>query len=204
VYADGDVEACYTGVYSPQLLQETTLVDDIVQSNQSALEEILNWPGDAYVNYLLAVGRIEDAFSSPTQSPSFNTSDSGSMGRRLDNELIPFFDFVSDDSSFAYKIEDDYAILKINSFSVSYSSALSVWATMVEKAKARGLKKLLLDVSNNGGGFVAAGQALVVAMFPNVEFSLFEDNLDMTYNDLMVSLHVDLSRFAVMYPNLLL
>jgi len=82
----------------------------------------------------------------------------------------------------AHKIEDSYAILKIQNFEIQNSDATDIWNALSLAAKDRGITKLIVDISGNNGGNILAGNSLAVAMFPRVQFQWFDDQYDLVYN----------------------
>ena len=57
-----------------------------------------------------------------------------------------------------YKITDDYAVFKLTTFQILTDvqgkefAAVSVWSNCTAAAKAKGIKKAMIDISGNGGG----------------------------------------------------
>ncbi|CAB9525257.1 expressed unknown protein [Seminavis robusta] len=85
-----------------------------------------------------------------------------------------------------YKIEKDYAILKIGTWLMDpMVFRAEVWSNLTAAAKENGITKLMIDISGNGGGYGVNAASLAVSMFPNVEYSWFVNNLDQTLNEPM-------------------
>jgi len=120
---------------------------------------------------------------------------------------------------------DDYAVLKVDSFSIAYSDVVAAWKALTDAAAARGITKLLVDVIHStftsiasnliscskickhsptmlfrfsdGGGDPAAGYLLASYMYPDAAW----DDLSNPYD---VSTHMYRSLLSPLPPSLTL
>ena len=67
-----------------------------------------------------------------------------------------FFDVYDEAKAkgWALKYMDGYAVLKIERFRMGFGTLLLVWMALSTECKRKGITKLIVDISNNGGGIV--------------------------------------------------
>ena len=65
-----------------------------------------------------------------------------------------FFDVYDEAKAkgWALKYMDGYAVLKIERFRMGFGTLLLVWMALSTECKRKGITKLIVDISNNGGG----------------------------------------------------
>lgn len=214
-YVDGTQETFYTVAVNPLLdpyvpysssYQQSS--SSMVQINRTQVEAVLNEPGDSFLNFRNVIGQINNATSSTgtlnrtllQQEASWpnvelagatrrlaNSSSSGSTQLYAWDKVLNFSDVINGGmvSAAAYKIGNDYAVLKVESFAIDPVDAHAIWGNLTLAAKAQGVTKLLIDISNNGGGILQTGNALAVSMFPKISYKWFENQFDLNYNDPM-------------------
>ncbi|GKY91469.1 hypothetical protein MPSEU_000119200 [Mayamaea pseudoterrestris] len=88
----------------------------------------------------------------------------------------------------AFKIENDYAILKLPSFAMLPNQTANIYYQVAQAAKAAGVKKLMIDVSDNGGGVAMSGLTLAHLMYPSLDFlTWFRGRWSARYNSQMMA-----------------
>lgn len=197
-YADGTEETYVTGVYSSGLLSIMSPTEDDPNvydlADRSFAELTFNRPGRAYQLYHEAKAKVYDAVAE-TLDDTIKTTDvektstktlmssANVTSKQLDqnyefdhiwlkneSRLVEgVVEYVSQ-SVAGYKIEEDYAVLKIGTFLVDPEEFGYFWGNMTTAAKLKGVTKLIIDISGNGGGFGINGMALAVSMFPYVDY----------------------------------
>jgi hypothetical protein len=184
---------------------------EMFEFDSDELESRMNTPGTGYTNYTKAMEAMEGTvdLDSAVSQPSQNTLIEEQGARRLifsDITPIPntepytdegkfVFDvmenlnisFFAEDSGFGYKInvEDDYVVFKIQGFSCYPDDAVYMWRNMTMAAKEKGIKRVIVDISFNGGGNIVCGNTIALAMFPTVDYSWFKNVGDAPRNDMM-------------------
>jgi len=197
-YGDGTEETYVTGVYSPGLLSSMGPTDDDPNVydlvDRSFVELEINQPGRAYQLYMEARAEVFNAFAETLDDAILRTdvkktsekilmSSAKATSKQLDpNYEFDFTWFTNEprlvdgvveyvsQSVAGYKIEEDYAVLKIESFLYDTKEFGYFWGNVTTAAKDKGVTKLIIDISGNGGGFGVNGLALAVSMFPFVEY----------------------------------
>eukprot|EP00978_Attheya_sp_CCMP212_P012725 scaffold31838_cov61-Attheya_sp.AAC.3 len=198
-YADRSEEVFHTAISSDAFFA-LNAVPVAVQGkmytilNTTQAEAALNQPGKMYGNLLRAIGRVDEVIDSGAQSSNATNAtvqEESPMNTRMlqTNEDYVFDDIVSLPNVInggtvkaAYKITEEYAVLKLQAFSVSPLDIISLWHNVSVAAKEQGVDRLIIDISNNGGGVINAGNVLSVAMFPNVGYKWFKDRWDVALN----------------------
>lgn len=200
-YTDGTSEMFYTGIRCPPLQTWARRpTDGTIFMDRFEAEAFLNQPGDLYFLFETAVEAITDASSSRRKSrisvPKLEKLDirtatlETETERKEEKAISPqsrsfVFDLIWADLA-AFIIEDDYAVLKLNNFQMSSELLLVIWENLITFAQDRGgRKKLILDLSANGGGFVESGYLCVFLMFPNVSPEYFQNQWDVNWNQPM-------------------
>ena len=84
----------------------------------------------------------------------------------------------------ARRFEKDYAVFKLSSFMTGEEPYI-LWKQMTMEAKEAGVKKVMIDISGNGGGSIAAGYVLIMSIFPDIDVSWFLESWDVVFNDPM-------------------
>ena len=197
-YADGTEETYVTGVYSPGLIsimgptEDDPNVYDLV--DRSFVELAINQPGRAYELYFDARAEVFNAVAETLDNKIVMTdvektstkillSSAKSTSKQLDpNYEFDFTWFTNEpmlvdgvveyvsQTVAGYKIEEDYAVLKIGTFLYDPEEFGYFWGNVTTAAKDKGVTKLIIDISGNGGGYGINSAALTVSMFPNVEY----------------------------------
>lgn len=85
----------------------------------------------------------------------------------------------------AFKVVKDALIFKIDSFDAPPELFVALWREIVLLAKKINIHRLLIDISDNGGGEVPAGLDLARLMYPEVKCEHFNNPYDTVYNDPM-------------------
>jgi len=80
---------------------------------------------------------------------------------------------------------EDYVVLKISTFQVQLKTVINAWNLAVDMAQSQGVDKLILDLSQNGGGSVPAGYALMTCMFPEASYETIAQRYNFVYSDLV-------------------
>ena len=185
VYADGTSEMFFTAVqyndFDLNALGQTLVMgngtDKKFVSDVVEMERRLNLLGQSYSHYTDAMkifsGQTPEPaarqlVSTPEPSPpkrDLQTNDENTYEFDVWKDLEIAFD--GEDSGFGYKMvpEEGYAVLKIQGFSCYPNDAVEFWKNMTMEAKAQGIKKLMVDISWNGGGNIVCGNAMSVAMY---------------------------------------
>ena len=86
----------------------------------------------------------------------------------------------------AYKVMDEYVLLKLDSFDAPPGIIISLWNEMNDAAAKAGVNQLMVDISNNGGGEVPMGLNLAQLMYPEVSCGMFQNKYDVVYNKPMI------------------
>ena len=195
-YADGTEETYVAGVYSRGLLsimaptEDNPNVYDLV--DRSNVELIINQPGLAYQLYLEARTEVFNAVAETWDDAIVTTDVEKQAEKRLKSsskaskQLAPSYEFdftwprneatlvdgvveYVTQAVVGYKIEQDYAVLKIGTFRIDPKEFAYFWGNMTAAAKDKGVTKLIIDISGNGGGYGVNSLNLAVSMFPYVE-----------------------------------
>ena len=85
----------------------------------------------------------------------------------------------------AYKVMGDYIVFKLDSFDAPPDIIFPMWKELNRVAAENGIRKLIIDLSDNGGGEVPLGLNLAQLMYPEVPCEMFENKYDMLYNEPM-------------------
>jgi len=99
--------------------------------------------------------------------------------------FAPPFD---DDGPFeaAWKVMDDsFVVFWIDSFDAPPEIIFPLWSEMTRVARKAGVERLMIDISNNGGGEVPMGLNLARLLYPEVACEFFDNAYDMVYNQAM-------------------
>jgi hypothetical protein len=185
-YEDGEEETYRSFLRLPNLSFDFLSLSEAVyisyNVNDTAIQESINQPGSVY----LQDEKVADAI--------VNSSDR--RARSLDVEVdamsdTSFWDYQypepEDDPKpkVALKFMDEYAILKIEDFDLMPDVVMSVWQVLVAGAKEKGIKKLIVDLSNNGGGIAQGGMTLSQLMYPSVGKEVFSNDFTAVINEPM-------------------
>jgi len=94
-----------------------------------------------------------------------------------------FIGFIRFGKSIGYKVYDDYAVLKIDSFSGwKKTGLLKAWAYLTQEAHDRDVTNLIIDVTDNGGGFVKLGYFLAQLLYPDATWEEISNPYDRLYS----------------------
>ena len=85
----------------------------------------------------------------------------------------------------AYKVMDDFMVLQLDSFDAPPTIIFPLWSEITQAARRAGVDKLMIDLSNNGGGEVPMGLNLARLLYPEVACEFFDNAYDMVYNPTM-------------------
>jgi len=192
VYTSGKIETFYTG------LSYKTMNASTVYGYVNSIP-VFDTPGSMYSSSQMALSEIRD--KKLVDVPMYKKKLTSDPNTRTDVESFDW-DYVINLPSTtrgavngrmdvgAYKIEDDYAVLKIQSFEIAFDDAgeeamLAIWANFSMAAKERGVTKAIIDISGNGGGRIQSANFLAALMYPSIPYEVFQNEYDITYNDLM-------------------
>lgn len=100
------------------------------------------------------------------------------------------FTVISSDGNYiiGYKVTAKYLVLKISSFNIlnnAVETMITAWKKILDVAESNNLKKLIIDISSNGGGTITAGYALAQCMFPDASFEDFKNPYNVPFSDSM-------------------
>lgn len=188
-YADGTSEVFNTGIL-PSLRFESWLTlsgDDVLTINRTAAETFINQPGEQYDAYERATRQIANLTSPrryarlPKKKPTLKkvgvVSTRQSESSSYFNQTIP--------GKGGFRLEDDYAIMKLSTFDIEVSEVAALWEGVLRESKQKGITKLVVDISNNGGGQIFSGYILLFLMFPSLDAKWFQNQWDINYNEPM-------------------
>jgi hypothetical protein len=183
-YEDGDEETYRSFLVLPNLAFENFLLyrseDALYNVNETKMQAVINLPGSVYSQDKKA----EDAIMSSLDR----------RARSLDVEVDAMngtnfwgYQYPEDDPKpkVALKAMDEYAILKVENFHLVSDDVLQVWPRLVGLAKEGGIKKLIVDLSNNGGGLINGGTTLSQLMYPSVGEEVFSKDFAAVINEPM-------------------
>ncbi|CAB9503284.1 expressed unknown protein [Seminavis robusta] len=200
-YASGESETYFSGLRYRGL--NTSTVYDLLNSNNLDLDT----PGSAYQNFQIAVSQIQGVTATTKDAQQRK-----STPKTTDVELEVLKQVDGDDTGYqfdevinlrsqlsgermdvaAYKIHDEFAVLKIESFAFEADddgnpAMISIWSNFTAAAKENGVTKAMIDISGNGGGVITSGYQLAVSLFPFAPYKVFERQFDVTYNSVMLA-----------------
>ena len=195
-YASGESEMYYTSVFQTGT-RALFFCDDTLSTcgfDRNELEQRLNAPGEFFDTFEDAVDLLYERLNiTDTETEADNGSGRSleQSHRRMQGTNRFGFDTVFSASRgqpiyYGVKVEEEYAILKVQDFTITPNGVFNIWRNVTLSAKERGVKKLIIDISGNPGGRIVAGNTLVACMFPEMSYELFEEQYDITYNELML------------------
>jgi len=94
------------------------------------------------------------------------------------------FTMISSSKAVGYKVFNDYAVLKINSFStggIDNSVLLEAWVELTNEAHRKNVKKLIIDIIGNKGGVVKYGYFLAQLLCPTATWEDLSNPYDRLY-----------------------
>lgn len=190
-YEDGKEELFFTGILQTSLGNILVKSAGQVVMNTAEAKELVNRPGRQFRNYERALGRLEgppepEVPGNDSWKPSILSTPIRLSNRHTERsyQFDELFD-VKEEVSYGYVLQDDYAVFKILNFKMKRDEIVDAWRSMTVDAKSKGVTKVIVDISSNGGGTVVCGEALTAAMFPSMELKWFEDRYDVIYNEPM-------------------
>jgi hypothetical protein len=190
-YEDGEEEIYLFGLV-PSLVyrnwttsQSTPAGDSFVFVDRSLAEPFINQPGEQFDAFERAFGSLDPSLNQMTRSSRAVEPEIGRTSARQGQQLDFDFDEVVYPDNAAYKIEDDYAILKLRSFMVSPTEMANLWENVTIAAADAGVTKLIVDISDNPGGRVDSGMTLIWLMFPFLDDTWFSNQWEINYNEPM-------------------
>lgn len=165
-YKSGKEETYYTGLIYRGM--NTSTVYGYVNSMPNLTE-----PGSAFSNFAIAASEFQNINSrqevKQLSPASWSVMDADEwqpkkpMAKAAQTEMYDF-DYIINLPSNAsnaingsrnfggVKIEDGYAVLKLEFFDIEPEDMWDIWSDFTSAAKERGVKKALIDISGNGGG----------------------------------------------------
>jgi hypothetical protein len=183
--------------------------------NITGIEKQANEPSCLHRNFLLGIGKATKRASSSSSSRRLdekvalndivsiesrqNHGDGGNALEALCNvhedgwftkayNCSGFAPPYDDDGPLevAYKVmEDGYILFKLDSFDAPPDIILPLWREINVAASEVGVDRLMIDISNNGGGEVPMGLNLARLMYPDISCDMFDNKYDMVYNEPM-------------------
>ena len=161
-YKSGKEETYYTGLIYREM--NTSTVHEYVNSMPNLTE-----PGSAFSNFAIAASEFQNvnrrqelkqlstAMDADEWQPKKPTAKAGqtemydfdyiiNLRSNASNAINGSKDFGG------VKIEDDYAVLKLQFFDIEPEDMWDIWSDFTSAAKERGVKKALIDIAGNGGG----------------------------------------------------
>ncbi|CAB9508128.1 expressed unknown protein [Seminavis robusta] len=210
-YATGEVETYYAALAFRGL--NATQAYDYVNSSPVFLT-----PGSAFTNFVLlalTVNETVEEKSAPHDlkpAPKRNeivpekiktTRSKKAASQFVFEETIPLRNAqtLAIEDMAAFSIEDDYAVLKIQKFIFDIDlqgnnfAMVEIWSNFTAAAKAKGIRRAMVDISGNGGGVATSGDALAISMYPFIPYEFFQDQYDQTYNEVMRATHLTIFPF---------
>lgn len=157
VYASGEEDTFVTA--ATYVAANATTAYDFFNSNPDFLEA-----GPAFLNYAIALLTVQNVTAADVKqlmpTPKPKTPEPQTRAGHGDHKKSYEFDgvftsvFVGEVGGF--KITDEYAVFKLTDFQVLVNDRgfeiVEMWANFTAAAKARGVKKAIVDISGNGGG----------------------------------------------------
>lgn len=178
-YSDGGQETWHTSVYGPSLqdfLKTDSLeTDSYFIFNRSGLEEILTHPGKARTHYDDMMSKeikawdfaFADNRAADAQTKSLPVEIHGIKAKQNGGGLSfqSCASCISADGTVLaeFFVGEDYAVLKIESFVLAPHQAVDIWTSLVAVAKEKDVKKLMIDLSGNGGGIIQGGECALLS-----------------------------------------
>jgi len=194
-YADGVEEMYHAYLLPPNKLREFAGVsaDSAVDFNVTALGEFINRQGNSHLQMIQAIFGAMSVVDFVHTMPQPRIKDV--LLVRSGAERERFFDHYNGESGeggddakkwkWALKFMDGYAILKMESFSLEPESLRQGWQRLADECKDRGIKKLIVDISINGGGLGVLGPALATLMYPTATHDWYKENNALVINKSM-------------------
>jgi hypothetical protein len=103
-------------------------------------------------------------------APQTRSSEDDDVVTDAENESFWDFEVPEDDPYVAVKLSYEYAFFKVESFEDLVPEQLMLaWQFLTKMCKNLGIKKLIVDVSNNGGGLAVSSATLATLMYPSVK-----------------------------------
>lgn len=160
-FTDGSNSTWHSMVELPvQVVNGSITIDE--------LELLADLPGKGYA----ALTNALNTASITVRRQDAEVMDVKKEARRLDTSGDQFT-MLLEDPAIAYMIVEDYMVLKVESFSADgivkpeETMVSQVCAKIFSAAAEANIKKLIVDISNNGGGKVVFGYTLVQCLYPN-------------------------------------
>lgn len=203
---DDEPATWYTGIYSPFFLQVIYAYSDppMITLNRTLAELAINLPGEFYqvvqqlrgvlfeIEYWEQVSEELDAQPdpiAPVRSSLTEEKEYWEGKETIQGSSEQFFSgpYVLSPQTGevvgARRFEKDYVVFKLSSFNTEGADIL--WKQMATEAKEAGVKKVIIDISGNGGGLIWSGYRLIMSVFPNVDVSWLLESWDVVFNDPM-------------------
>lgn len=106
-------------------------------------------------------------------------------------DLLNFTDWYDGNETFSsYAIYDDVMVWKIPTFEYPEDAPLQIefWNAMVEEAEEQGISKLLIDISDNGGGFILNAYRDLAMLYPNASPDTYIHEFNVRITPSMIAL----------------
>ena len=159
-YTDGGMDEFvtmvrpYAFIGSHSLLLERVDGTLYVGFDRTEVETSINAPGAQFDAYVRSISAVSDDFGQPARK--LLEKDEAKLP---DRQLQSMDDETSEVAFEGYALDEDVYVIKISSFSVAdYLVFFENWRTVLLEANQGGQTKLLIDLSNNGGGEVVRGK----------------------------------------------
>ena len=195
-YQDGTSETYVVGIKPSDQFLSWARADNATGNlvvERDIAEDFINLPGEQFSIYQEALGQIEDLLE-PRRGKGMTEPEAKHVGtvdgrndyfsRNLQEAPVPMFNMSIPDKG-GVLVQDDYVVMKLSTFNIQIEDIINLWAATVTAAKENDINKLMIDISDNGGGSIAAGTLLIMMMFPDAGLEWFADQWDISYNDPM-------------------
>jgi hypothetical protein len=139
------------------------------------IQDHINEVGSSYNLVQKAVKNATTAFNIKSASPTTKNEDINVV-RNVEKEPFWFQTYPSDQPKVAGKIMNAYAIFKIESFDLAPNYVIGAWNALSTKCKEAGVKKLIVDISNNPGGDAENPPTLATLMYPSAAYGWHRRN----------------------------
>jgi len=195
-------EICYEdGSTSTWKLMQNVPRPVTCNTTASKIETLLGKPGKMYTDLESMKRSIQGSKFIPQKQEETKEQhdDVQSVARsfRDPSEEKPSVDFTMLSDNLGYKVYDDYAVLKVATFSresdvnsnnphaINESLLQKAWRRLTDEAHNKNVTKLVVDVITNGGGSVVLGYFLAHLLYPDATWEELADPYDRLYTPSM-------------------
>eukprot|EP00984_Skeletonema_dohrnii_P020306 scaffold9862_cov149-Skeletonema_dohrnii-CCMP3373.AAC.4 len=181
-YADGEEERYRTFLFPTKLnIKATTGTTMSLTEASALLQENINKPGNVYVQ-LEQVAQSITTWNRKRAAPRTRSQDDD-VASDAENETFWEYEYPEDNPEVAFKIMDGYAIFKVESFDgLEPASVIINWIGLCKVCKLAGIKKVIVDISNNGGGTTESSPTLATLMYPTAAHTWYRKNRSVVIN----------------------